>query len=68
MVMQDIGQQQNGPASQAILMVMRMCVCNWDIGGERPFAILEDTNPRCTYRPRLVIFLLDLKSSKDPHS
>ena len=44
------------------------CVCNLDSGGGRPFAILEDNNPRCTCRPRLVIVLLELKSSKDPHS
>jgi hypothetical protein len=30
-------------------------------GGGRPFAILEDSNPRCTFRPRLVIVLLGLR-------
>ena len=30
-------------------------------GGGRPFAILEDSNPRCMFRPRLVIVLLELR-------
>ena len=44
-----------------------VCVTETSVG-DRPFAMLEDTNPCCMYRPRLVIFLLELKSSKYPQS
>jgi hypothetical protein len=58
----------NATTSQHDERTRGWCVCNLDSGGGRPFAILEDNNPRCTCRPRLVIVLLELKSSKDPHS